>query len=346
MTLRLIVCFDGTWNRPAADLDPLTRVETNVCRLYENTVTGDVAGGFTQQKWYDPGVGTDWYDHVRGGVFGLGLDQNIRQGYRWLVDAYPDAGAAEIFVIGFSRGAYTARSLVGMIRNVGLLAPQNGHRVDEAYAIYRRRDESADTDQAKAFRDRYSRDIKIKFLGVWDTVGALGIPLHAMQWLNARQYAFHDTELSGIVENAAHAAAIDEWRVDYQVTLWDDKRKPGQTVEQRWFVGAHADIGGGYADRRLSDITLRWMQQKAIEAGLVTGPLPEVGDDHVMAGPSPSYADFLDGLYAKTHAPYYRSMAFGDGLNQVLDESVRVRWRGDHRYSPRNRGFPLQEPRS
>jgi uncharacterized protein (DUF2235 family) len=341
MTLRLIVCFDGTWNRPDPDLDPLERVETNVCRLYESVSTGTLADGSTQQKWYDPGVGTNWYDHIGGGVFGLGLDQNILQGYRWLVDAYPESGQAEVLVIGFSRGAYTARSLVGMIRNVDLLAPQNHHRVDEAYAIYRRRDAGADTDQAQAFRDRYSRAIKIKFLGVWDTVGALGIPLHALQWLNARQYAFHDTELSGIVENAAHAVAIDEWRVDYQVALWDDKKKQGQTVEQRWFVGAHADIGGGYTDRRLSDITLHWMQQKAIDAGLTTEPLPNLDDDHVMAGPSPSYANFLDGVYSKTHGPYYRAMEFGEGLNQTLDESVRLRWRRDREYSPLNPGFPL-----
>jgi uncharacterized protein (DUF2235 family) len=143
-----------------------------------------------------------------------------------------------------------------MIRNVGLLLPENSHRVDEAYAIYRQRDDGPDTDQATTFRQRYGREIKIKFLGVWGTVGALGLPLQALQWLNAREYAFHDTELSAIAENAAHGVAIDEWRVDFKVALWSPVVKSGQKVEQRWFVGSHADVGGGYRDRRLSDITL------------------------------------------------------------------------------------------
>ena len=175
-------------------------------------------------------------------------------------------------MLGFSRGAYTARSLVGMIRNVGLLTPDNIHRIDDAYGLYRNRDFSADTEEAQAFRSRYSRNISIKFLGVWDTVGALGIPLAALEWLNAAVYAFHDTELSGIVKNAAHAVAIDENRVDYQVTLWKQIAKVGQSVEQCWFIGAHADVGGGYDSRDLSDITLNWMQAKARAAGLSIDP--------------------------------------------------------------------------
>jgi uncharacterized protein (DUF2235 family) len=248
MTTRLVVCFDGTWNRPDPNVDPAARIETNVCRFYEAIRNGNLEGGDIQKKWYDTGVGTNWYDRVVGGAFGIGIDQKIRDGYQWLVENYPDPDPSdiEVFVLGFSRGAYTARSLVGMIRNCGLLLPENAHRVTDAYALYRQRDEGPDTNQVQAFRDRYSREIKIKFLGVWDTVGALGIPLQALQWLNATEYAFHDTELTGIVENAAHALAIDEFRVDYQATLWAPFIKPGQNVEQRWFVGAHADVGGGY----------------------------------------------------------------------------------------------------
>jgi uncharacterized protein (DUF2235 family) len=112
-----------------------------------------------------------------------------------------------------------------MIRSVGLLSAANIHRIGDAYALCRQRDASADTAQAQAFRARYSRDITIKFLGVWDTVGALGIPLPAMHWLNQAEYAFHDTQLSKIVENAAHAVAVDEHRIDYQVSLWDPPDK-------------------------------------------------------------------------------------------------------------------------
>ncbi len=109
---------------------------------------------------------------MAGGCFGIGVDQNIREGYQWLGENYPDPDPSdvEVFILGFSRGAYTARSLVGMIRNCGLLLPENADRVGDAYALYRQRDESADTDQAQDFRNRYSREIKIKFLGVWDTV--------------------------------------------------------------------------------------------------------------------------------------------------------------------------------
>lgn len=347
MTTRLVVCFDGTWNRPDAnDVDPTAQVETNVCRFYEATLSGKLPGGDSQKKWYDTGVGTNWYDRVVGGVFGIGIDQKIREGYQWLAENYPDPDTSniEVFVLGFSRGAYTARSLVGMIRNCGLLLPENAHRVADAYALYRQRDESPDTGQARAFRARYSREIKIKFLGVWDTVGALGIPLHALQWLNAKEYAFHDTELSGIVENAAHAIAIDEFRVDYQATLWAPVVKPGQNVEQRWFVGAHADVGGGYPSRLLSDITLAWMMGKAAAAGLAidSTEIPAVAKANWMLAPTDSYGQFLDGAYAKTHPPYYRIMQIGSGLNELLDDSVRNKCRDDTGYHPKNQGFPAR----
>ena len=346
MTTRLVVCFDGTWNRQDDNPDPASRVETNVCRFYETIPNGTLPDGTLQKKWYDPGVGTDWYDRVTGGAFGLGIDENIRQGYRWLAENYPEGpnGAAEIYVVGFSRGAYTARSMVGLIRNCGLLRPENAHRVEDAYKIYRQRDGGADTDQATAFRERYAREVKIKFLGVWDTVGALGIPLSALQWLNAKQYAFHDTELSSIVENAAHAVAIDEHRVDYQVALWSPIKKDGQNVEQRWFIGAHADVGGGYEARLLSDVTLRWMLGKAQEAGLALDPkdLPAVGQDNWKHAVTDSYTQFLHGVYARTHPRFYRAMQLGTGLNEVLDDSVRKRCAEDRRYAPQNPGFVIE----
>jgi len=123
MVVRLILCFDGTWDRPDNATDISKRVESNVVRFYESVVSGKLSDGSVQTKWYDTGVGTDWYDRVAGGAFGFGLDQKIRDGYQWLADHYPapDPGNYEVFIVGFSRGAYTARSLVGMIRNVGLL---------------------------------------------------------------------------------------------------------------------------------------------------------------------------------------------------------------------------------
>jgi uncharacterized protein (DUF2235 family) len=314
-------------------------------RFYEAVINGALPDGSVQKKWYDTGVGTNWYDRVAGGAFGLGIDRKIQEGYQWLAKNYPEpnTGDIDVFIVGFSRGAYTARSLVGLIRNCGLVLPENAHRVADAYAIYRQRDTSADTDQAKAFRDRYSREIKIKFLGVWDTVGALGIPLQALQWLNAKQYTFHDTELSAIVQNAAHAVAIDEHRVDYQVTLWSPVEKDGQNVEQRWFIGAHADVGGGYSSRLLSDLTLAWMFGKAKETGLAIeqGYEPTVGETNWRLSPTDSYSHFLEGVYAKSHPPFYRTMQLETGLNEVLDDSVNKRCAMDPPYQPKNSGFPL-----
>ena len=343
MTTRFVLCFDGTWNSPGDDPKAPTTVETNVVRFYEAVRSGVLPDRSTQTKWYDQGVGTNWYDKIAGGAFGFGLDQKIRDGYEFLVEnyPYPEPGDQQVYILGFSRGAYTARSLVGMIRKVGLLLPENVHRVDDAYALYRNRDASADTAEAKTFRDRFSRPIRIKFLGVWDTVGALGIPVSALEWLNSAVYSFHDTELSGIVENAAHAVAIDEHRVDYQVTLWQQIAKTGQSVEQRWFIGAHADVGGGYASRDLSDITLSWMQAKARAAGLAIDPagIPAITAPNWRGAVTDSYSAFLDGLYAATHPPYHRPIDLS-AANQTMDVKVQERVRDDPTYRPENPGFP------
>ena len=257
---RIVICFDGTWSKPADEALPADgRVETNVCRFYES-VKDKAADGTKQVKWYDEGVGTQWYDRFIGGSIGAGLELNIVQGYEYLAQQY-EAGD-EVYVLGFSRGAYTARSLVGMIRNCGLIYPKHlTLRVGMAYGIYRTRGDNVDSFTAKTFRAAFCREIKIKFIGVWDTVGALGIPFTVLKDVNMKFYEFHDTNLSNIVENAYHALAIDEHRQDYMATLWNPDTAPQQKLEQRWFVGAHCDVGGGYKDRRLSDITLGWMQQ-------------------------------------------------------------------------------------
>ena len=345
MVTRLVLCFDGTWDRPSSTANPAQRVETNVVRFYDSVLNGTQSDGSVQKKWYDTGVGTDWWDSISGGVFGFGLDEKIRDGYRFLVQNYPDPdqGDHELFILGFSRGAYEARSLVGMIRNVGLLTPDNLYRLGDAYALYRKRDPSADTDEAVAFRAKYAREIKVRFLGVWDTVGALGIPLPALQWLNAAEYAFHDTELSGIVQTAAHAVAVDEHRIDFQVSLWSAIPKPGQRVEQRWFAGAHGNVGGGEADRRLSDLTLAWMQNQAIGAGLKIDPGagPAIGPDNHLGPIEDSYRAFLDGVYAQTHPEFFRQMTFAAAGTQIIDGTVLARLAADPTYRPRNDGFPV-----
>lgn len=335
---RIVICFDGTWNRPADEaLTANDSVETNVCRFYES-VKDQGVDGTKQVKWYDEGVGTKWYDRFIGGAIGAGLELNIVQGYEFLAKQY-EAGD-DVYVLGFSRGAYTARSLVGMIRNCGLILPKHlPLRVAMAYGIYRTRGDSVDSFTAKLFRSAFSREIKIKFIGVWDTVGALGIPLDVLKDVNMKFYEFHDTKLSNIVENAYHAVAIDEHRQDYIATLWNPDTAPQQTLEQRWFIGAHCDVGGGYNDRRLSDMTLNWMQQKASALGLAVDAV-QVGPKNYLGEYTDSYAKFLGGLYAKKNARHYRSILACKFGNEFIDESVQQRRKEDRAYEPQNNGLP------
>jgi uncharacterized protein (DUF2235 family) len=353
---RIAVCFDGTWNTPdepdeigfagGADgtfetVNPDAGVETNVCRLYRSIVKGVSDDGVEQIKWYDQGVGTKWYERIRGGAFGHGLSENIREGYKFLVDKHDDGD--EVFVLGFSRGAYTARSLVGLIRNAGLLPHgSNEDQIDRAYELYRTRDDSADSEMAQRFRrQERTRIIPIHFLGVWDTVGALGIPVRAFGSINTELFKFHDTELSGIVKNAFQALAVDEHREPYQATLWDPKTKPGQTMEQRWFIGAHSDVGGGYEDRALSDVTLRWIQEKAKDCGLKLDPkgLPNIEDKNALSSFTDSFGNFLRGLYGLFNQRYYRPVCRTEFGNEDVDTTVRSRVQGDLTYRPRNPGL-------
>jgi uncharacterized protein (DUF2235 family) len=365
---RICVCFDGTWNTPNNDadlnavatdngtsvekVDSKAGVETNVCRLYRSikVTTKKGAGAVPQIKWYDKGVGTNWYDRAAGGAFGLGLSRKIREGYKYLSDVYDDGD--EVFVFGFSRGAYTARSFVGMIRNCGLFPkgtlkkddPDANVELMEAYELYRTRDSDPDSIRAKNFRDKYhSQIIEILFLGVWDTVGALGIPIESFGEFNKEQFQFHDTELSGIVKNAYHALAVDEHREPYAPTLWAPIKKLDQTIEQRWFVGAHADVGGGYEDRRLSDLTLNWMQQKAQACGLDLDPagIPNVGKDNMAGSLTDSFRSFMHGFFHLFQKPHYRPIFKAEYGNEQQDDCVGTRMKDDVTYRPKNPGLKV-----
>jgi uncharacterized protein (DUF2235 family) len=340
---RIVLCFDGTWDKPADNgLPPDQEVESNVSRFYKS-VSANGPDGVAQVAWYNAGVGTEWYSKLAGGAFGAGLDKHILDGYCQLVKSYEEGD--EVFVLGFSRGAYAARSMVGMIRNCGLVRPSFAEwQAGVAYGIYRTRDDGPDSATARAFRAAFAQEITIKFLGVWDTVGALGIPLQFADRLNRAYYQFHDTQLSGIVQRAYQAVALDEHREDYAICLWDSDAPPTQTLEQRWFCGAHADVGGGYTDRKLSDTTLRWMQDRATAAGLGLSLVTPDADAY-KAPISDSYGDFLDGLYAKTHAPCYRRVFATTYGNEVIDPSIdRRRTDVALKYLPLNLGLPPLPP--
>lgn len=267
---RLIVCCDGTWN--SADQEHEGKpCPTNIIKLAYRLAKRD--GDVLQILYYDQGVGTgNWVDKYVGGAVGKGLDDNIFDAYRFLIANY-EVGD-EIYLFGFSRGAYTARSIGGMLRKCGIIRRETVDQYRPALDLYLEQEVTPGSDRAKKFRSDFAvaDETPIQCIGVFDTVGALGIPVRGLRLLSKGKYEFHDTELSGSVKYAFHALAIDELRKAFQPTLWSDEVKPGQTVEQVWFTGVHTDVGGGYGEHELSDISLDWMMGRATKAGLKFEP--------------------------------------------------------------------------
>lgn len=275
MPKRLIVCCDGTWN--TADQAIAGKPSpTNVTKVALSVAPGDAAG-VRQLVYYHDGVGTSRRERFIGGAFGVGLSRNVFDAYRFLIDNYEDGDW--LYLFGFSRGAFTARSLAGMIRNCGILRSRDDDRIDQAWALYRSSAEKPDGVSSTLFRRAYSYEPRIHFIGVWDTVGALGVPVLGPPWLRPivtrlnRRWEFHDTRLSSQVGGAFHALAIDERRAAFAPTLWHqkpgaDRQEPRQELKQVWFTGVHCDIGGGYPDTSLSDIALLWMVDRAREYDL------------------------------------------------------------------------------
>lgn len=297
MHKRLVVCFDGTWN--AADSE---RAETNVARLARAVRANSGTDGVPQFCLYLRGVGTSGtaLDRLVAGATGAGTEDIIRSAYMFLAQNYvpehTDASgktvpADEIFLFGFSRGAFAARSLSGLMGSAGLLKRQSLPHLPTAWAYYR----NYRTRSPKDFLKRHAKkgiethqDVTIDFLGVWDTVGALGIPVGLLGAISNEIHGFHDTTPSRIVRHGVQALAIDEHRDEFVPTLWTGDLPANCTIEQVWFAGAHADVGGGYSDRALADIPLLWMIDRAQSAGLqvdktTPGLLPSAATLNVMA---------------------------------------------------------------
>ena len=346
---RLIVCLDGTWNQQDDS--------TNVLHHYNLVVEGEEnAGGriITQKKQYFRGVGTGPLDRITGGGFGFGLEQNVRDAYNWLVEHYYDGeanpkDADEIFIFGFSRGAYTARSLVGFIAMCGLLrrgAPLTVSQLWGNYCILGRKREdrssfwekifgenesvprqitelaldpwratygppetrrvvSAPRNESERLMVQWSRRAKITYLGVYDTVGAIGWDALAIPGLKSKLALHHNMRPTTLIQNCRHALAINENRSSFQHTPFTaylgDNNSRGEAerggafpkpkvadnvrclrlqamwnrkIKQRWFVGAHANIGGGYPDNLLAQRPLAWLVEGAEKAGLICQPFP------------------------------------------------------------------------
>ncbi|TAJ98086.1 MAG: DUF2235 domain-containing protein [Reyranella sp.] len=298
---RLILLLDGTWNNwESGDND------TNIVRL-EDLIAASLAtdqglpqGVDAQEStpaspseaggkpmvsafrtkderenfvYYQRGVGTGYADRISGGIWGQGLTENIRRAYKFLSFNYTPGD--EIFIFGFSRGAYTARSVIGYVAAAGLLQREHCSRKLEALAWKYYRTAPADrlpatwTTLTPFVHDR--AQLRIALAGLFDTVGALGVPLELLRTRNRQKYAFHDVNLSSITHVNLHAMAIDEHRKPFGATIWRKPRfkKYTSKTEQVWFAGAHADIGGGYVSARhrrgtmaLDDIPLDWMMKR------------------------------------------------------------------------------------
>ena len=252
----IVVCLDGTNNRYDA-------TNTNVVKLYAMVDES----GTDQLAYYQPGIGTFappgvWGKTKRWFITRLDLavawllEEHVTSAYLYLMRYYRPGD--RIFIFGFSRGAYTARVLAGMLHKVGLLTPGNEELLPFAWDNFRR---VPDDDIARGFHSTFARDVTVHFLGLWDTVSSVGWAWHPQ--------SLPHTRTNRSVATVRHALALDERRVYFVQNLWGDVF-PGQSVEQVWFAGVHCDVGGGYAESEcaLSKIPLAWMVRESEKAGL------------------------------------------------------------------------------
>lgn len=325
MAKRIVVCADGTWNRPERDLRK--DHPTNVLRI-SRAILPVTAERIPQQVFYDWRIGS-YHDKLAAGATGRGLHKNIMDHYRYIVQNYTPGD--ELFLFGFSRGAYTIRSVCGLINNCGILRRAEARLIHRAFGYYKRSGArySPQGRESRAFRRRHSHPFaEITFVGVWDTVGALGIPLPFLGLLRGTD-EFYDTKIGSNIRVARHALAIDERRGHFEPTVWTPRR--GIDLKQVWFVGAHGDVGGGYARQSdgtlLSDIPLAWMMREAADSGLVF-------EEHLgrQLRPSPIAPLHLSrrGIYHSSR-PLIRRLLHGKGP-VLIHSSVRERWKMDPRY--------------
>jgi uncharacterized protein (DUF2235 family) len=283
---RLILCFDGTWNT-------LTKPDeaTNVVRIAQAVKPVD-SKGVPQVVYYNSGVGSGGYlDQILGGVFGVGVKGNVKRGLTFLSFNY-DSGEPEnegdpvrtpdeIYIFGFSRGAYTARALAGVLGAIkGIPKVSKFGAAETLWAHYRQdpgKREEKKGEVQKIVYDMPADGKLIKCVAVWDTVGSYGIPSTGLSGLARRITSwtrnFRDNEIGRHIAHGFHAMAIDERRRAFTTTAWVEREKSNDEpsvvaepkVEQVWFAGAHANVGGGYAQTGLSDHALLWIMARVQE---------------------------------------------------------------------------------
>lgn len=307
MARRLVVCLDGTGNEIGTNL-------SNVLKLYRVIEKSD-----EQLVYYDPGVGTigqpGWWRQlavkiqgVLGLALGLGLDDNVLDAYSWLCRTWREGD--EIYLFGFSRGAYTARVLAGFIRLIGLLNTEQLNLCGYALVAYKKSGDTGDFKIGGNFaRVAKSRLATIRFIGVWDTVSSVLTP-NAKFFFLPWPLTLPFTRKNSRVEIFRHAISVDERRRMFRLNHWQDPQpfKPDrddpskdrdQDIRQVWFAGVHSDVGGGYPDVEsgLAQYPLLWMAEQAASAGLVldrgllarlTGQAGAADESGTQVPPSPT----------------------------------------------------------
>ena len=398
---RLVLCLDGTWNNRDDSTNVLHHfglaTECKDHPLDTDTVT--------QLKFYLEGVGTGPLDKITGGGFGFGLETNVRAAYNWLVQNFEDATplkqADELYIFGFSRGAFTARSLVGFISSCGLLrrgAPltvkqlwqnycllgrEREHHTGPFTALFgesvpefrrlpdliwdpwliRREDHDAatstsglpgqrihDLNDTEELLIRWSRRVQITYLGVYDTVGAVGWDALAIPGVQSRLALHHNMRPTTLIQQCRHALAIDEHRSNFRHTPFvayigpnrsdeldrleghdrtTDLRRPSDPgkslatawtdrVQQRWFVGAHSNVGGGYQSNPLAQEPLKWLLEGARRAGLICDHITEIVPSPIgRLGPRDSFAEFA--------TPFWTTVLRAKRCYRTLDPLPEVR---------------------
>ncbi|MCD4828004.1 MAG: DUF2235 domain-containing protein [Candidatus Cloacimonetes bacterium] len=329
MKKRIVICADGTWNRPEKNLKK--DFATNVLKL-ARAISPIATDQLPQQVFYDWGIGS-YHDKYEGGITGKGLHKNIMDNYRYIVQNYSPGD--DLYFFGFSRGSFTVRCLCGLINNCGILKRPEAALIQKAFNHYKRSGASFAPKGNKSieFRNNHSHESReIKFVGVWDTVGAMGIPISFLGLFEDKD-EFYDTKMGRNIGIARHALAIDEHRSDFEPTIWTPK--DGMDIEQVWFVGAHTNIGGNYRPDKngamLSDNALDWMIKEAAKTGLTfENHLTPNTTNSPFAGVFNSRRSFY-----RAKKKYYRPIDHKKG-RVLIHSSVKQRWDQNSKYRPDN----------
>ena len=261
MSKNIVIFSDGTGQEGGKGFN------TNIYKLF-NMIEDRSS---EQVAYYDPGLGTGWRK-VTGNAGGMGISRNIQECYKFIFEHFETGD--QIYLFGFSRGAATVRSLSNFIHYFGILPKSRPKLIKEAYKIYKTSDKKKRNKRAKDFLSRHhTMWARVKFIGCYDTVAALGLPWKTasaiLDGIPGFRHDFHDFHLSESVENAYHALAIDDERKTFHPVLWGTELKSFQKLKQVWFCGMHTDVGGGYADQELAGIPFRWMLNRAKDKGLL-----------------------------------------------------------------------------